>query len=76
MKLTEFMRSDFYLSYLDDLDKKMPVKIDRASIVQDIILKIELDSLNYASLTLCDIKWLIENYRFKTMHYILKKQVK
>lgn len=76
MKLTEFMRSDFYLSYLDDLDKKMPVKIDRVSIVQDIILKIEIDSLNYASLTLCDIKWLIENYRFKTMHYILKKQVK
>ncbi|ELU5872613.1 hypothetical protein SCF99_004616, partial [Salmonella enterica] len=55
MKLTEFMRSDFYLSYLDDLDKKMPVKIDRVSIVQDIIIKIELDSLNYASLTLCDI---------------------
>lgn len=74
MKLTEFMRTDFYLSYLDDLDKKMLVKIDRVSIVQDIILKIELDSLNYASLTLGDIKWLIENYRFKTMHYILKKQ--
>lgn len=65
MKLTEFMQSDFYLNYLDDLDKEMPVKIDRVSIVHDVILKIELDSLNYASLTLDDIKWLIENHRFK-----------
>lgn len=76
MKLTEFMQSDFYLNYLDDLDKEMLVKIDRVSIVHDIILKIELDSLNYASLTLGDIKWLIENHRFKTICYILKKQEK
>lgn len=74
MKLTEFMQSDFYLNYLDDLDKEMPVKIYRVSIVHDVILKIELDSLNYASLTLGDIKWLIENHRFETMRYILKKQ--
>ena len=74
MKLTEFMQSDFYLNYLDDLDKEMPVKIDRVSIVHDVILKIELDSLNYASLTLDDIKWLIENHRFKTIRYILKNK--
>ena len=74
MKLTEFMQSDFYLNYLDDLDKEMPVKIDRVSIVHDVILRIELDSLNYASLTLDDIKWLIENHRFETIRYILKKQ--
>lgn len=62
------------MNYLDDLDKEMPVKIYRVSIVHDVILKIELDSLNYASLTLGDIKWLIENHRFETMRYILKKQ--
>ncbi|EHL9704203.1 hypothetical protein [Salmonella enterica] len=76
MKLTEFMQSDFYLSYLDDLDKEMLVKIDRASTVHDVIIKIELDSLNYASLTLDDLKWVIEKYRFKTICYILKKQEK
>jgi hypothetical protein len=74
MKLTEFMQSDFYLNYLDDLDKEIPVKIDRVSIVHDFIIKIELDSLNHASLTLGDIKWLIENHRLKTIRYIVKKQ--
>lgn len=73
MRLIEFMQSDLYVNYLDDLDEKMSVKIDRVSTLHGIVEKIELDSLNYASLTLEDLKWLIENYRIKTINYILIK---
>ncbi|EJX0634496.1 hypothetical protein ODD08_004622 [Salmonella enterica] len=73
MKLIEFIQSDFYASYLNDLDEKMAIKIDRVSPLHRIIEKIELDSLNCASLTLDDLKWLIENYRLKTIHYIIMK---
>ena len=73
MKLTEFMQSDFYVSYLDDLDERMSIKIDRISTLHGIVEKIELDSLNHASLTLEDLKWIIDNYRVRTIHYILIK---
>lgn len=76
MKLAEFMQSDFYMNYLDDLDKKMLVKIDRVSVIHEIIKKIELESLSYASLSLDNLKWLIDNYRFNTIDYIVFKQKK
>lgn len=73
MDILSFMNSDFYMSYLDDLDEKMPVRIDREATVHSAIIEVEVASLESSSVSLGDIEWLIKNYRSKTIKYIVAK---
>lgn len=73
MALLNFMKSDFYTSYLNDLDKNMPISIDRETAIHSIIIKVMTASLENSSVSLDDIEWLINNHRHKTISYIVNK---
>jgi hypothetical protein len=74
MKLTDFMQSDIYMSFLDDLEKSLSEKIDRKSKVHDVVIILMEKWLGYASLSFDDLCWVILNCRSTSINYIVKKQ--
>ncbi|WP_017349671.1 MULTISPECIES: hypothetical protein [Pantoea] len=75
MNLIEFMRSDIYVDFLNDLDKSLSEKIDRNSKVYDVVVNLMEKWLEYASLSFDDLNWVILNCRSESIKYIIKKQV-
>ncbi|WP_317635620.1 hypothetical protein [Xylocopilactobacillus apicola] len=51
----------------------MSVKIDRESKVHEVVMEGENEALQFSSVSLDDICWLITNYRDETISYIIKK---
>lgn len=75
MKLTEFMQSDIYTAFLDDLDKSLSEKIDRKSKVYGVIINLMEKWLEYASISYDELSWVILNHREESIDYIVKKQI-
>lgn len=75
MKLDEFMQSDVYVDFLNDLDKSLSEKIDRKSKVYDVIINLMEKWLEYASLSYDDLLWVILNCSSGSISYIVKKQI-
>ncbi|ELY3362346.1 hypothetical protein SMW69_002879 [Salmonella enterica] len=73
MNLIEFMRTDDYIKYLDDLDNYLPEKIDRKSELYDVVVDLLNDWLSYSSVSIDELNWLILNHRRETINYIVKK---
>ncbi|WP_178125107.1 hypothetical protein [Pseudomonas sp. Fl4BN1] len=73
MALLNFMKSDFYTSYMNDLDKEMPVSIDRETAIHSIIIEVITTSLERSSVSLDDMEWLMSNHRRKTISYAVNK---
>ncbi|ECF6265327.1 hypothetical protein FOK29_23820, partial [Salmonella enterica] len=61
MNLIEFMRTDDYIKYLDDLDNYLPEKIDRKSELYDVVVDLLNDWLSYSSVSIDELNWLILN---------------
>ena len=75
MRLAEFMQSDIYVDFLNDLDKSLSEKIDRKSKVYDVVVNLMEKWLEYASLSFDDLRWVISNCSSDSISYIVKKQV-
>ncbi|EFB2839708.1 MULTISPECIES: hypothetical protein [Escherichia] len=75
MRLAEFMQSDIYVDFLNDLDKSLSEKIDRKSKVYDVVVNLMEKWLEYASMSFDDLHWVISNCRSDSISYIVKKQV-
>lgn len=76
MTLDEFMQSEDYVKYLDELDKVLPEKIDRTSRIDEVVIEIENDSLQYASVKPEELAELIKKDNGKTISYIMEKHEK
>ncbi|VEB62798.1 Uncharacterised protein [Salmonella enterica subsp. enterica] len=76
MKLTDFMQSDIYVSFLDDLEKSLSEKIDRKSKVHDVVISLMEKWLGYASLSFDDLCWVILNWQINFNKLHCKKTIK
>lgn len=74
MKLPELMQSDTYTTFLDDLDKHIPEKIDRSSKVHKSIINLMEKWMQHASLSCEDLLHTISNHQKHLIAYIIKKQ--
>lgn len=73
MTLEDFMRTESYVKYLDELDKALPEKIDRVSKIHEVIMEVEKESLECASVSPEELDELIRKHPYKTISYIIKK---
>ncbi|MBI6926734.1 hypothetical protein JET66_19015 [Pseudomonas putida] len=74
MTLNQLMQSNAYTSLLDQLDKHIPNKIDRASKVHEAIIGLTEKWMQHASLSCEDLLRVISKYPEHLAAYIIKKQ--
>lgn len=74
MILEEFLQSDLYTDYLDELDKAIPREIDRKAKVHKVIMDLQKEWLDASNVTIEDLFWLICNHKKSTINYIATKQ--
>ena len=74
MKLSELMQSDTHITFLDDLDKHIPEKIDRSSKVHETIINLMKKWMQHASISCEDLLHIISNHQKHLIAYIIKNK--
>lgn len=76
MTLTEFINTDNYQKYLDELNNSLLIrKIDKTGKVYDVITNVQIKWLQHAIISLDELSFLIVSHKKSTIKYIVQKQV-
>lgn len=72
IELLEFINSELYLSYLNELEQYMPEKIDRDTKIHHVVIAHLNKCFRHSAVTFEDLKWLMTHERMDSITYIVK----
>jgi len=73
MTLDDWVRSDSYSHYLNELDEDLPEPIDRGARVHHVVAGLLVQWMNYIPVTTENLMWLIDEHSLATRAYVVAK---